>query len=161
MEMSGGIGVDVVIDAVGMEAHGFTPENVLDVIKQKVGIGADRAAVLRQAIMACRKGGRVSVPGVYGGLSDKFPTGALMEKGLQLRTGQTHVHKHTRKLLAMIEDGTLDTTFLISHRLPLEDAAKGYHNFRTRQDEWTKVVLKPGMERQQETADAERQKEPV
>jgi threonine dehydrogenase-like Zn-dependent dehydrogenase len=161
MEMSGGIGVDVVIDAVGMEAHGFTPENMLDVVKQKVGIGADRAHVLREAIVACRKGGRVSVPGVYGGLSDKFPTGALMEKGLQLRTGQTHVQKHTRKLLAMIEDGTLDTTFLISHRLPLEDAAEGYHNFRTKQNEWTKVVLKPGMERKPEAAAAERQAEPA
>jgi threonine dehydrogenase-like Zn-dependent dehydrogenase len=161
MEMSGGIGVDAVIDAVGMEAHGFAVDNIADAVKQKVGIGADRAHVLRQAIMACRKGGRVSVPGVYGGLADKFPTGALMEKGLELRTGQTHVHKYTDKLLAMIEDGSLDTTFLISHHLPLEDAATGYRNFHDRQNEWTKVVLKPGMERAPETADAEKQVEPA
>ncbi|WP_305098101.1 zinc-dependent alcohol dehydrogenase [Croceibacterium aestuarii] len=145
MEMSGGIGVDAVIDAVGMEAHGFAIDNMLDVVKQKVGVGADRAHALRMALLAVRKGGRVSIPGVYGGLADKFPTGALMEKGLQVRTGQTHVQKYTRKLLAMIEDGTLDTTWLISHRLPLEEGPTGYKNFRDKQNEWTKVVLKPEM----------------
>lgn len=147
MTMSGGIGVDAVIDAVGMEAHGFAVDNILDVVKQRVGIGADRAHALRQAILAVRKAGRVSIPGVYGGMADKFPLGALMEKGLQVRTGQTHVQKYTRDLLAKIEDGTLDTTFLISHRLPLEDAADGYRNFHDQQDSWTKVVLKPGMAR--------------
>jgi threonine dehydrogenase-like Zn-dependent dehydrogenase len=152
MEMSGGIGVDAVIDAVGMEAHGFAIDNIIDAVKQKVGFGFDRASALKQALLAVRKGGRVSIPGVYGGFSDKFPLGALMEKGLQIRTGQTHVQKYTAKLLAMIEDGTLDTTFLISHRLPLEDAAKGYRNFHDKQNEWTKVVLKPGMERGAEQA---------
>jgi threonine dehydrogenase-like Zn-dependent dehydrogenase len=142
MEMSGGIGPDAVIDAVGMESHGFSPDNVLDFAKQTVGMGADRAHVLREAITAVRKGGRVSIPGVYGGLSDKFPTGALMEKGLQVRTGQTHVQRYTRDLLAKIQDGKLDTTFLISHRLPLEEAATGYANFHSNQNEWTKVVLK-------------------
>ena len=146
MEMSGGIGVDAVIDAVGMEAHGFAIDNVLDVVKQKVGIGADRASVLKQAILAVRPGGRVSIPGVYGGMTDKFPLGALMEKGLQVRSGQTHVQKYTKDLLAKIEDGSLDTTFLISHRLPLEQAAEGYKNFKEQQNTWTKVVLKPGME---------------
>lgn len=146
MEMSGGLGVDAVIDAVGMEAHGFAADNLADAVKQKVGIGADRAHVLRQAILACRKGGRVSIPGVYGGLADKFPTGALMEKGLKVRTGQTHVHKYTKMLLEKIENGELDTTFLISHHLPLEDAAEGYRNFHDKQDEWTKVILRPGME---------------
>ena len=154
MEMSGGIGVDAVIDAVGMEAHGFAIENMLDVVKQKVGVGADRAHVLRQALLAVRKGGRVSIPGVYGGLSDKFPTGALMEKALTVRTGQTHVQKYTRKLLTMIEDGTLDTTWLISHRLPLEQGPTGYKNFREKQNEWTKVVLKPRMETAQDAAPA-------
>ena len=144
MEMSGGIGVDAVIDAVGMEAHGFAVDNMLDVVKQKVGFGADRASALKQAILAVRRGGRVSVPGVYGGMTDKFPLGALMEKGLQVRSGQTHVQKYTMDLLAKIEDGTLDTTFLISHELPLEQAAEGYRNFKEKQDEWTKVVLKPG-----------------
>ena len=145
MEMSGGIGVDAVIDAVGMEAHGFAIDNMVEVVKQTIGVGADRAHALRQALLAVRFGGKVSIPGVYGGMTDKFPTGALMEKGVQLRTGQTHVQKYTRPLLEKIEDGTLDTTFLISHRLPLEDAARGYKCFKEEQDSWTKVVLKPAM----------------
>lgn len=142
MEMTGGLGVDCAIDAVGMEAHGMAPDNLLDMAKQKVGIGADRAHVLREVITAVRKAGRVSVPGVYGGLADKFPTGAFMEKGIQMRTGQTHVQRYMKDLLAKIEDGSLDTTFLISHHLPLEDAPKGYDNFLNNQNEWTKVVLK-------------------
>jgi threonine dehydrogenase-like Zn-dependent dehydrogenase len=152
MEMSGGIGVYAVIDSVGMEAHGFAIDNMLDIAKQKVGIGADRASALKQAIIAVRKGGRVSIPGVYGGMTDKFPLGAVMEKGLQIRTGQTHVQKYLKELLAKIEDGTLDTTFLISHRLPLEQAADGYKNFKQQQDTWTKVVLKPGMDAPKENA---------
>ena len=143
MEMTGGIGPDAVIDAVGMESHGFAPDNVMDTVKQKVGMGADRGHALREAIMACRKGGRVSMPGVYGGFVDKFPLGAFMEKGLQWRTGQTHVQKYTHDLLRRIGEGELDTTFLISHRLPLDEAAEGYRNFRENQNEWTKVVLKP------------------
>jgi len=146
--MSGGIGVDAVIDAVGMESHGFAVDNMIDMVKQKVGIGADRASALKQAILAVRPGGRVSIPGVYGGMTDKFPLGALMEKGLQVRSGQTHVQKYTKPLLDKIEDGTLDTTFLISHRLPLEEAPRGYKNFREEQDSWTKVILKPGMEKE-------------
>ncbi|UVI39164.1 zinc-dependent alcohol dehydrogenase [Qipengyuania spongiae] len=149
MEMSGGIGCDAVIDAVGMEAHGFAIDNMIDIAKQKIGIGADRASALKQAILAVRPGGRVSIPGVYGGMTDKFPLGALMEKGLQVRSGQTHVQRYTKDLLEKIEDGTLDTTFLISHRLPLEEAPRGYKNFREEQDSWTKVVLKPGMEQEQ------------
>lgn len=145
MEMSGGIGIDAVIDAVGMEAHGFAIDNMLDVVKQKIGVGADRASALKQALLAVRFGGKVSIPGVYGGMTDKFPLGALMEKGLQIRSGQTHVQKYTRKLLEKIEDGTLDTTFLISHRLPLDQAPEGYKNFKEQQNTWTKVVLKPGM----------------
>lgn len=144
MEMTGGIGPDAVIDAVGMESHGFSPDNLLDAAKQKIGIGADRAHVLRMALMAVRKGGRVSVPGVYGGFADKFPLGALMQKGLQIRTGQTHVQKYTSELLQRIMEGQIDTTFLISHRLSLEEAAEGYRNFHENQNEWTKVVLTPG-----------------
>ena len=146
MEMSGGIGVDAVIDAVGMEAHGFAVDNMLDIVKQKVGIGADRASALKQAILAVRFGGKISIPGVYGGMTDKFPLGALMEKGVQVRTGQTHVQKYTKPLLEKIEAGELDTTFLISHRLPLDQAPRGYQCFHDEQDTWTKVVLKPGME---------------
>jgi threonine dehydrogenase-like Zn-dependent dehydrogenase len=145
MEMSGGLGPDAVIDAVGMEAHGMAPDTVLDNIKQNVGMGADSAHALREALMAVRKGGRVSMPGVYGGFVDKFPLGALMEKGLQLRTGQTHVQKYLKTLLQKIGDSEIDTTFLISHRLPLEEGPRGYENFRSNQNEWTKVVLKPGM----------------
>jgi threonine dehydrogenase-like Zn-dependent dehydrogenase len=143
MEMSGGIGPDAVIDAVGMESHGFAIDNIFDGIKQTVGIGADRAHVLREAIMACRKGGRVSIPGVYGGFADKFPLGAFMEKGLQMRTGQTHVQRYIKDLLRRIQEGEIDTTFLISHRLSLEEAPLGYKNFSSKQDEWTKVILRP------------------
>jgi len=144
MEMSGGLGPDAVIDAVGMESHGFAPDTIMDNIKQTVGIGADSGHALREALMAVRKGGRVSVPGVYGGMLDKFPLGALMEKGLQIRTGQTHVQRYLKDLLHRIGEGELDTTFLISHRLPLEQAAEGYRNFRNNQNDWTKVVLRPG-----------------
>ncbi|HTG39445.1 zinc-dependent alcohol dehydrogenase [Sphingomonas sp.] len=143
-EMTGGIGPDAVIDAVGMEAHGFAVDNMLDIAKQTVGMGADRASALKQALLAVRKGGRVSIPGVYGGMTDKFPLGALMEKGLKIGTGQTHVQKYTKMLLGMIEEGKINTTFLISHRLPLEQAADGYANFRNQQNDWTKVILKPG-----------------
>jgi len=144
MEMSGGLGPDAVIDAVGMESHGFAVDSLLDKAKQKVGVGADRAHALREAIMAVRKGGRVSIPGVYGGFLDKFPLGAMMEKGLQIRTGQTHVQRYTKELLHKIGEGQIETTFLISHRLPLEKGPEGYKNFHDNQNEWTKVVLKPG-----------------
>ena len=143
MEMSGGHGPDAVIDAVGMESHGFAPDTILDNVKQRIGVGADSAHALREAILAVRKGGRISVPGVYGGMLDKFPLGAMMQKGVQIRTGQTHVQRYTADLLRRIGEGEIDTTFLISHRLPLEEAARGYENFRYKQNEWTKVVLKP------------------
>jgi threonine dehydrogenase-like Zn-dependent dehydrogenase len=143
-EMTGGIGPDACIDAVGMESHGFSADNMLDKAKAAVGLVTDRPHALRQVLLACRKGGRVSIPGVYGGVADKFPIGALMEKGLTIKTGQTHVQKYTPKLLEMILDGKLDTTFLISHRLDLEDAARGYKIFKEQQNEVTKVVLKPG-----------------
>lgn len=147
LEMTGGQGPDAVIDAVGMESHGMTPDNLADTVKQKVGIGADRAGALRTAIMAVRKGGRLSIPGVYGGLADKFPIGAVMQKGLTVRTGQTHVQRYLPDLLRRIEEGEIDTTFLISHRLPLERAPEGYRNFLYNQNLWTKVVLKPKWEK--------------
>ena len=143
MEMTGGIGPDACIDAVGMESHGFTIDNVIDAVKTTTKLGTDRAHVLREVLMACRKGGRVSIPGVYGGLGDKIPIGALMQKGLQVKTGQTHVQKYLAPLLDMIGEGKIDTTFLISHRLPLEDAPQGYKMFKEQQNEVTKVVLKP------------------
>jgi threonine dehydrogenase-like Zn-dependent dehydrogenase len=143
LEMTAGIGPDACIDAVGMEAHGFAPDNVIDAVKQQTKLGTDRQHVLREAIMACRKGGRVSIPGVYGGIGDKLPIGAFMQKGLTMKTGQTHVQKYLPYLLELILEGRIDTTDLISHRLPLEQAAEGYKNFHDNPDEWTKVVLKP------------------
>jgi threonine dehydrogenase-like Zn-dependent dehydrogenase len=144
MQMTGGIGPDAVIDAVGLEAHGFFVDNVIDQIKASTFLGTDRIHSIRQAIVACRKGGRVSMPAVYGGIVDKFPLGAFMEKGLTLKTGQTHVQHYLPGLLAAIMEGKIDTTFLISHRLDLEEAPQGYKMFHDDQNEVTKVVLKPG-----------------
>ena len=142
-EMTGGIGPDACIDAVGMESHGMTADNMMDHVKVKTLMATDRIHALRQVILATRKGGRVSIPGVYGGTADKFPIGALMEKGLTIKTGQTHVQKFMPELLQHVLEDRLDTTFLISHRLDLEDAAMGYKNFKEKQNEYTKVVLKP------------------
>ena len=145
MEMTGGIGPDAVIDSVGLEAHGLSLDNIVDQIKKSTYLGTDRPHAIRQAIFACRKGGRVSMPAVYGGYVDKFPLGALMEKGLTLKTGQTHVQHYMPALLAAILEDKIDTTFLISHRMPLEDAPKGYKMFHDDQDEVTKIVLKTDM----------------
>jgi threonine dehydrogenase-like Zn-dependent dehydrogenase len=142
-DMTGGIGPDAVIDAVGMESHGYVTDTILDKAKQAMGLPYDAAHALREAITACRKGGRVSVPGVYGGLTQMFPMGAVMQKGLQIRTGQTHVQRYLKPLLKRIEAGDIDTTFLISHRLSLEEAPRGYDQFLNNQDEWTKVVMRP------------------
>lgn len=146
MEMTGGIGPDACIDAVGMESHGFTLDNSIDAVKAVTRLGTDRPHVLREVLLACRKGGRVSIPGVYGGMGDKIPIGAMMQKGLQIRTGQTHVQRYLQPLLEMIGEGRIDTTFLISHRLPLEEAPLGYKMFKEEQNETTKVVLKPNWE---------------
>jgi threonine dehydrogenase-like Zn-dependent dehydrogenase len=143
VEMTDGIGPDACIDAVGMESHGFSIDNVLDHVKASVMLATDRPHALRQVILACRKGGRVSIPGVYGGMADKFPIGALMEKGLSVKSGQTPVQKYMPELLDLIIKDKLDTTFLISHRLPLEEAPQGYKMFKERQNDVTKVVLKP------------------
>jgi threonine dehydrogenase-like Zn-dependent dehydrogenase len=148
VEMTGGIGPDACIDAVGMESHGFSADSVMDKVKAAVKLVTDQTHALRQVIVACRKGGRISIPGVYGGVTDKFPIGALMEKGLSVKSGQTHVQKYMPQLLKMIMEGELDTTFLISHRLSLEQAPEGYKMFKEQQNEVTKVVLKPdGMTR--------------
>jgi threonine dehydrogenase-like Zn-dependent dehydrogenase len=142
-EITAGIGPDACIDAVGLEAHGFSVDNIIDAAKASVNLGTDRPHVLREVIMACRKGGRVSVPGVYGGVGDAIPIGAFMEKGLTMKTGQTHVQRFMPDLLQMILDGKIDTTFLISHRLPLQEAADGYKMFKKEQNDVTKIVLKP------------------
>jgi threonine dehydrogenase-like Zn-dependent dehydrogenase len=143
VEMTGGIGPDACIDAVGMESHGVTADSVMDKVKAAVKLVTDQTHGLRQVIIACRKGGKISIPGVYGGVTDKFPIGALMEKGLSVKSGQTHVQKYMPQLLKLILEGKLDTTFLISHRMSLEEAPSGYKMFKERQNEVTKVVLKP------------------
>ena len=144
MQMTGGIGPDAVIDSVGLEAHGLFVDNAIDQIKASTFLGTDRIHAIRQAIIACRKGGRVSMPAVYGGFVDKFPLGAMMQKGLTLKTGQTHVQHYLPGLLDAIMEGKIDTTFLISHRMPLEQAPDGYRMFHDQQNDVTKIVLKPG-----------------
>lgn len=143
-DLTGGIGPDICIDAVGMEAHGYTiAENLYDKIKTNLFLETERPAAVRQAIQCCRKGGTVSIPGVYGGWSDKFPLGALMNKGLTIKTGQTHVHKYVPELLKLIRDGKIDPTFVVTHRLPLRDAPYAYDIFRNKKDGCIKVVLDP------------------
>lgn len=144
-EMTGGIGPDAVIDCVGMESHGITLDNAIDKVKAHLYLGTERPHALRQAILACRKGGRISIPGVYAGFADKFPLGQMMEKGLTVKQGQTHVQKFTKPLLEMIEQGKVDTTFLISHHASLEDAAEMYRHWHDEQNDYTKIVLKTDM----------------
>jgi threonine dehydrogenase-like Zn-dependent dehydrogenase len=141
--MTGGRGPDACIDAVGMEASGHTADAVMDKVKQTVRLETDRPNALREAITACRKGGTVSIPGVYGGLLDKFPLGAAFDKGLTFKMGQTHVHNYLKPLLARIEKGEIDPSFIITHRLGLEEAPGAYRMFRDKQDGCIKVVLKP------------------
>ena len=142
-DMTGGIGPDACIDCVGMESHGLAIDNIVDTVKAHTFLGTDRPAALRQAILACRKGGRLSVPGVYGGMADKFPIGALMEKGLTFKLGQTHVHRYLRPLLERIQNGDIDPSFIITHRMALADAPEGYETFKKKQDNCIKIVLKP------------------
>lgn len=142
-ELTGGRGPDACIDAVGLEAHGTSVDAVYDYVKTSIYMGTDRPHALRQAIHCCRKGGTVSIPGVYGGLLDKFNFGAAFGKGLTLKMGQTHVHKYLPVLLAAIEEGKIDPSFVISHRLPLDEAPAAYDKFNTEKEEWRKVVLKP------------------
>ena len=143
-ELTGGRGPDAVIDAVGMEAaHGHGALHAYDRVKQATRMETDRGHALRDAILACRPGGIVSVIGVYGGLMDKFPTGAFMNKGLTMRTGQCHVQKYLRPLYEHVKNGDIDPSFVITHRLPLGEASNGYETFKHKQDECVKVVLKP------------------
>ena len=142
--VTGGRGPDAVIDAVGMEAwHGHGAIAAVDRVKQAARLETDRGLALRDAILACRPAGIVSVIGVYGGLMDKFPTGAFMNKGLTMRTGQCHVQKYLRPLYEHVKNGDIDPSFVITHRLPLGEAPNGYETFKHKQDECVKVVLKP------------------
>ncbi|MEA2204911.1 MAG: hypothetical protein QOE77_1687 [Blastocatellia bacterium] len=140
-EMTGGMGPDACIDCVGLEAHGTTIDALYDRAKTALFLATDRTHALRQAIRACRKGGTVSVPGVYGGFLDKFPFGAAFSKGLTFKMGQTNVHKYLRPLLKLIENEKIDPSFVITHRLNLAQAANGYATFRNNPDECIKVVM--------------------
>jgi threonine dehydrogenase-like Zn-dependent dehydrogenase len=144
MQKTGGRGPDACIDAVGLEAHGAGSfDAVLDRAKAAVLLATDRAHVLRQAILCCRKGGTVSIPGVYGGFLDKVPIGAAFNKGLTLKMGQTHTHKYMRPLLERIERGEIDPSFVITHRLALEEGPDGSRTFRDKKDDCIKIVMKP------------------
>jgi threonine dehydrogenase-like Zn-dependent dehydrogenase len=142
-QLTGGRGPDACIDAVGMEAHSTGVDKVYDRTMQAMRMQFDRPHVLREAIQACRKGGTVSIPGVYGGFIDKVPMGAAFNKGLTFKMGQTHMMNYMRPLLELIERDAIDPTFIITHRLPLDDAPAAYKAFRDKQDGCIKVVLKP------------------
>jgi threonine dehydrogenase-like Zn-dependent dehydrogenase len=143
-ELTGGRGPDAVIDAVGMEAaHGHGAVHAMERVKQANRMETDRGHALRDAILACRPGGIVSVIGVYGGLMDKFPTGAFMNKGLQLRAGQAHVQKYLKPLYEHIRNGDIDPSFVVTHRLGLGEASNAYETFKHKKDDCVKVVLKP------------------
>jgi threonine dehydrogenase-like Zn-dependent dehydrogenase len=137
-------GPDSCIDAVGCEASGHgAADAVIDKIKTATLLATDRAHVLRQAIMCCRMGGTVSIPGVYVGMGDKIPIGAMMNKGLTIKTGQTHVQAYTKPLLKMIEAGKIDPSFVVTHPVSLEDAPEMYKKFRDKKDGVIKVLMRP------------------
>ncbi len=142
-EMTGGRGPDACIDAVGLEAHGHSAMYAYDRAKQAMMLETDRPLALREAIMACRNGGTVSVIGVYGGFIDKFPMGAVVNRSLTIKSGQCHVHRYMRPLLERIQRGELDPTFIITHRMKLSDAPTGFDIFVNKEDECVKVVLTP------------------
>ncbi|MEG4005005.1 zinc-dependent alcohol dehydrogenase [Microcoleus sp. Pol11C1] len=142
-EMTGGRGPDSCIDAVGMEAHGTGLDALYDKAKQAVRLESDRPTALRQVILACRKGGTVSIPGVYGGFVDKVPLGAAFNKALTMKMGQTHVQRYLRLLLDRVQKGEIDPSFVITHRMKLDEAPHGYDIFLNKKDNCIKIVLKP------------------
>lgn len=141
-QMTAGRGPDACMDAVGLEAHGTTVDAIYDYAKMAMKLETDRPHVLRQAIQACRKGGTISIPGVYGGFVDKFPLGVAFSKGLTFKMGQTNVHRYLKPLLQRVERGEIDPSFVITHRMALEEGAQGYSVFDG-QDGCIKVVLRP------------------
>jgi threonine dehydrogenase-like Zn-dependent dehydrogenase len=143
MQMTGGRGPDSCIDAVGLEAHMPGPLYYYDRLKQALMMESDRPIALRQAIMACRNGGTVSVPGVYGGFIDKMPMGAVMNKALTIKTGQTHCQRYFKPLLDRIANGDIDPSFVVTHRLKLEDAPTGFDIFDQNEDWCIKIVMTP------------------
>jgi threonine dehydrogenase-like Zn-dependent dehydrogenase len=144
MDLTRGRGPDRCIDAVGCEAHAAgSLDSVYDTVKAAVGLETDRPHVLREAIMCCRKAGTISIPGVYVGFGDKIPIGAMMNKGLTIKTGQTHTQRYTKPLLEKVRSGEIDPSFVVTHRLPLDQGPAAYTAFRDKQDGCIKVVLKP------------------
>ncbi|MBW3552696.1 MAG: glutathione-dependent formaldehyde dehydrogenase [Gemmatimonadetes bacterium] len=141
-EMTGGRGPDACIDAVGMEGHGHGFQYAYDRAKQAVRAETGRPIALREAILSCRSGGTVSVIGVYGGFLDKFPMGAVLNRGLTIRAGQCHVHRYMKPLLERIRNGDIDPSFVITHHMDLEDAAAGYEIFNEKHEHCEKVVLR-------------------
>jgi threonine dehydrogenase-like Zn-dependent dehydrogenase len=142
-ELTGGRGPDACIDAVGLEAHTHGLQEFYDRAKQSMRLVSDRIPAVRQAILSCRNGGTVSIIGVYSGFDDKFPLGALMNRSLTIKTGQCHVHRYMKPLLEHIEKGDIDPSFVITHKMQLDDAPVGYDIFNFRDDECLKVVLRP------------------
>jgi len=142
-EMTGGRGPDACIDAAGMESHAPGLQGAYDRVKQALMLETDRPVVLRQAILACRNGGVVSIAGVYGGMVDKIPFGSIMNRSITIRTGQTHAQRYLRPLLQRIENGEIDPSFVVTHRLPLDQAPQAFEMFSNKQHECIKVVLKP------------------
>jgi threonine dehydrogenase-like Zn-dependent dehydrogenase len=142
-ELTGGRGPDACIDAVGMESHHHGPLYAYDRAKQATRMESDRPFALREAIMSCRNGGIVSVIGVYGGFVDKFPMGQLMNRGISIKTGQCHVQRYMRQLLERIQEGQIDPSFVITHKIPLSQAPVGYEMFKHKLDDCLKVVLHP------------------
>jgi threonine dehydrogenase-like Zn-dependent dehydrogenase len=141
-EMTGGRGPDACIDAVGLEAHGHTAMYAYDRAKQALMLESDRPLALREAIMSCRNGGTVSVIGVYGGFIDKFPMGAIVNRSLTIKAGQCHVHRYMKPLLELIQSGRIDPTFIVTHRMRLDEAPLGFDMFNDKADECVKIVLK-------------------
>jgi threonine dehydrogenase-like Zn-dependent dehydrogenase len=142
-ERTGGRGPDSCIDAVGAEAHAPGLIGAYDRTKQALMLETDRPFALRQALLACRNGGTISVPGVYGGILDKMPFGAVVNRALTIRSGQTHVQHYMPSLLGRIENGDIDPSFLVTHRMSLDEAPQAFEMFAKKQDECIKVVLTP------------------
>jgi threonine dehydrogenase-like Zn-dependent dehydrogenase len=141
-DLTAGRGPDACIDCVGLEAHGHGIQFMHDNLKQKAKIQLDRPMAVREAIMACRSGGIISILGVYAGLVDKFPLGSLMNRGLTIKTGQCHVQRYMKPLLERIQRGEIDPSFVVSHHMNLDDAPKGYDMFMHKEDEVMKIILR-------------------
>jgi threonine dehydrogenase-like Zn-dependent dehydrogenase len=147
-DLTGGIGPDSCIDAVGLEAHSAQFQGIYDKVKTALMLETDRPIVLRQAIQAVRKGGIVSIPGVYGGLLDKVPFGAAFGKGITMKMGQTNMHNYMKPLLERIEKGQIDPSYIISHRITLDEAPEMYKVWRDKEQSVTKIVIDPWSEGQ-------------